>query len=187
MADAFPNKLPLDLWSALHGIRSVRTYSKGRSLFQCGRPAQGVYLIEKGEVRLLFPSSSGAGRVFETAGPGVMLGLSETMCGEAHKLTAEAAGQTRVSFVGREELLRFLRQDQRCCMQIVRLLSEDLHLLYHKFQAESGSVSRPRKSPPRGPRRKGKRGLKSLRENSLEIDRGGTELPRNQPRRGEPA
>lgn len=136
MVGESPSKLPPELWSALKGLRSECTYSRGKRLFQCGEPAKGVYLIESGEVSLLLPLPSGASPIFEKVGPGVALGLSEAMSGENYKLTAQARKPAQVWFVERQELLDFLRRHPQFCMQIVRLLSEDLHLLYHKFRFE---------------------------------------------------
>jgi CRP-like cAMP-binding protein len=144
-----PNKLPPGLWSALEGIRSVQTYTKGKTLFQYGVPSQGVFLVERGQVDLLLPTARGE-RFFEKTGPGVMLGLSETMCGDVYKLTAQAAMDTEVSFVSREALLNFLRQHQGFCMQIVRLLSENLHLLYYRYRCISGIPARSRRNRQSG-------------------------------------
>jgi CRP-like cAMP-binding protein len=74
-----------------------------------------------------------------------VLGRSEAISGYLCKLTARAAERTRVAYVSRENLLEFLRQHQAFCMQIVRLLSEDLHLLYGKYRYESNLASRLRK------------------------------------------
>lgn len=122
----------------------MRTYAKGKLLFRWGQPALGVYLIEKGGVDLLLPTAGGAERFFEKAGPGVILGLSEAISGDSSKLTARAADQTQVAFVGREALLKFLGEHQTICMQIVRLLSEDLHLLYHRYRYQSAEANRRR-------------------------------------------
>jgi len=148
VVEKYPNKLPSGLWSALEAICLPGTYAKGRLLFQFGRPALGVYLVQKGEVDLLLPTSAGRERFFEKAGPGVMLGLSEAISGDLCKLTARAADRTQVAFISRENLLEFLRQHQAFCMQIVRLLSEELHLLYHKYRCESTSASRSRRGKP---------------------------------------
>ena len=145
MVDEFPNRLPFELWSALEAICVARTYAKGEHLFQFGRPALGAYLVRRGKVDLLLPSSAGRERFFEKAAPGVVLGLSEAISGDLCKLTARAAGRTQVAYVSRENLLEFLRQHQAFCMQIVRLLSEDLHLLYGKYRYESNLASRLRK------------------------------------------
>lgn len=150
MVEEFPNQLPSGLCSALETICLPRTYAKGQVIFQFGRPALGLYLIRSGEVDLLLPTSAGRERFFEKAGPGVVLGLSEAISGDLSKLTARAADRTQVAYVSREDLLEFLRQHETFCMQIVRLLSEDLHLLYRRYRCESTSAGRPRKGKSSG-------------------------------------
>jgi CRP-like cAMP-binding protein len=142
-----PNTHP-DLWRALDDLKSVRQYPKGGALFHHGRPADGIYLIEKGEVLLTLPTEGKLTRTFDVAGPGMVLGLSETMTGEPHKLTAEAADQTQIAYVERGSLLGFLRDHHEFCLQIVRLLSEDLHGLYHRFQCMSSEGKPRRKASP---------------------------------------
>ncbi len=144
-----------ELRSALKSRASKQTYPKGKALFRNGRPPRGVYMVETGEVNLFLPSSGGTGPVFEKAGPGALLGLSEAMSGEDHKLRAEAACPAEVSFVSREALLDCLRQNRFCCMQVVRLLSEDLHLLYHRFRSAKGLTRRKRRNivTPDAPRK----------------------------------
>jgi CRP-like cAMP-binding protein len=76
-----------------------------------------------------------------------MLGLSESMSGERCRVTAEAGEQTTAAFIPREEFLGFLREHGDFCMEVVRLLSEDLHVLYHKFRNISAHPGRPRHRP----------------------------------------
>ena len=117
MAEILPNPSYPELWQALEGLKSVHTYAEGTPVFQQGRPAQGIYLVEKGEVRLTMPSSPQ--RTFEIAGPGTVLGLSETMTGEAHKLSAAAASQAEIAYVERGSLLEFLRAHHQFCLQML--------------------------------------------------------------------
>ncbi|MBZ5655022.1 MAG: cyclic nucleotide-binding domain-containing protein [Acidobacteriia bacterium] len=137
-------KLGTDLWQALHGIKTVRVYSKGSRLFQQGTAASGVYVVESGEVRVLLPSSQNRSQLLEVAGPGTILGLSESMTGDDYRVTAEAGDHTTVGFIPRESFLGFLRDHCDFCMLMVRLLSEDLHGLYHKFRSISAHPGRPR-------------------------------------------
>ncbi len=138
------SKLSPDLWHALHGIKSIRVYPKGSRLFQRGGSVNGVYVIESGEVRLLLPTAPHRQQLLAIAGPGVILGLSESMTGDNSRITAEAGDHTTVAFVPRDSFLEFLRCHRDFCMQIVRLLSEDLHGLYHKFRSISAHPGRPR-------------------------------------------
>lgn len=133
-----------DLWQALHGIKTVRVYSKGSRLFQQGTAASGVYVVESGEVRVLLPSSQNRAQLLEVAGPGTILGLSESMTGDNYRVTAEAGDHTTVGFIPRESFVGFLRDHCDFCMLMVRLLSEDLHGLYHKFRSISAHPGRPR-------------------------------------------
>ena len=142
-----PGKLSPDLLQALHGIKSVRLFPKGATLFQQGSAVTGVYLVENGEVRVLLPTGQSQKQLLEVVGPGTMLGLSESMTGEKYRITAEAGDETTAGFIPRQEFLEFLREHGDFCMQVVRLLSEDLHALYHKFRSISAHPGRPRHRP----------------------------------------
>jgi CRP-like cAMP-binding protein len=142
-----PGKLSPDLLQALHGIKSIRLFPRGAKLFLQGSAATGVYLVETGEVRVLLPTGQTQKQLLEVVGPGTMLGLSESMNGESYRITAEAGEQTTAAFIPREDFLEFLRVHGNFSMEIVRLLSEDLHAIYHKFRSISAHPGRPRHRP----------------------------------------
>ena len=137
-------RLSSELWEALHGIKAIRVYPKGTQLFQQGHSVSGVYVVESGEVRVLLPTGLGRPQLLELAGPGAVLGLSESMSGDRYRVTAEAGDHTTVAYIPREVFLEFLRVHCDFCLQVVRLLSEDLHGLYHKFRSISAHPGRPR-------------------------------------------
>lgn len=142
-----PGKLSPDLLQALQGIKSVRLFPSGATLFQQGSAVTGVYLVESGEVRVLLSTGQSQRQLLEVVGAGTMLGLSESMTGEKYRITAEVGDQATVAFISRMEFLEFLREHAEFCMQVVRLLSEDLHGLYHKFRSISAHPGRPRHRP----------------------------------------
>jgi CRP-like cAMP-binding protein len=142
-----PCKLTSDLLQALHGIKSVQLFPKGETLFQQGSVATGVYLVESGAVRVLLPTGQSQEQLLEVVGPGSVLGLSESMTGERYRITAEADEQTTAAFIPRDRFVDFLRERCDFCMQVVRLLSEDLHGLYEKFRSISAHPGRPRHRP----------------------------------------
>jgi CRP-like cAMP-binding protein len=139
MSQRKPTQLSAEISQALARFKSTRVYAAGYPLFLQGSPARGMYVIESGEVRLLLPANPKSKQVFLTVGPGTLLGLSESVCGENHKLTAEAACPTHVSFIPRKRLLEALRRDPGYCWRIVQLLSEDLHGLYHHVVRANGA------------------------------------------------
>ncbi len=142
-----PGKLSPELLRALHGIESVRRFAQGATLFQEGELATGVYVVESGEVRVLLRNGQSQKQLLEVVGPGTMLGLSETMNGEKYRVTAEASDQATAAFIPRQKFLEFLREHGDYCMQVVRLLSEDLYGLYYKFRSITAHPGRPRQRP----------------------------------------
>lgn len=137
-------KLSSQLSQALRGLKPVRMFANGSALFREGSAVTGIYLVESGAVRVLLSNGGLQNQLLNVAGPGTMLGLSESMSGEKYQNTAEAVEPTLAVFIPREELLEFLREHGDFCMQVVRLLSEDLHGLYHKFRSITAHPGRPR-------------------------------------------
>jgi CRP/FNR family transcriptional regulator len=68
------------------------------------------------------------------AGPGEVLGLSATMSGKPYEITAEVLDNAQVAFVRRKDLLKFLRDYREACMQVVHLLSQDLHVAFDRVR-----------------------------------------------------
>jgi len=134
-----------ELEQALRAMKTRRSFSKGVALYQQGAEATGFYLVEKGAVRVLLPTSENQNQLLEVVGAGAILGLSESMCGDKYRVTAEADEQTTAAFIARDSFVQFLGAHHECCMQVVRLLSENLHGLYHKFRSVSAHPGRPRR------------------------------------------
>lgn len=137
-------RLSTELWHALGLIKVVRDLPEGTRLFEEGTAVNGVYLVEAGEVRVLLPSSTGPRHLLEMAGPGTMLGLSESLSGGNYTVSAEASGQSTVSFIARADFAELMLGHVDYCMQIVRLLSEDLHGVYYKYRCIGAHPGRPR-------------------------------------------
>ena len=139
-----PGRLSPDLLQALHGEKRAQRFPKGATLIQQASAATGVYLVESGEVRVLLPTGQDQKQLLEVVGPGSVLGLSESMIGQPYRITAEASEDATAVFIPREELLGFLREHCDYCMQVVRVLSEDLNGLYEKFRSICAHPGRPR-------------------------------------------
>lgn len=138
-------KVTPELEQALREMMKQRVLSKGDGLFHQGMPAAGLYLVEKGSVRVLLATTDNQNQLLEVVGPGALLGLSDSMAGGAYRVSTEAAEPTTVGFVEREAFVDFLGAHHEFCMQVVRLLSENLHGLYHKFRSVSAHPGRPRR------------------------------------------
>ena len=138
-------KLSPELLQALQEIKTPQILSKGATLFQQGSSAKDVYLVESGEVCILFSTGQGQRQLLEVVGAGSMLGMSEIMGGTTHRATAVACSAGGASSIPREKLLSLLRGNTAFCLELVRLLSADLHGLYRKFRNISAHPGRPRR------------------------------------------
>ena len=146
-SEPIPGKLSADLLEALRGSKPAEQFAKGVALIQQGSAATGVHIVETGEVRILLTIGQNQNQLLEVVGPGNLLGLRESMSGETYRVSAVTAEETTAVFVPREELLKFFREHNDFCMEVVRVLSEDLHGLYDKFRTISAHPGRPRQRP----------------------------------------
>lgn len=136
-----------ELLRAFEGTALVRHYRKGTAVYRRGRAVRGVFLIRKGRVKLLLGEGP-SGLALHIAGPGSVLGVGETVSGAAYEASVEALEACEIAFLPREEFLRYLRTNCNICLQLVQLLSEDLHVLYQQYRTVGGPATRHRK--PRG-------------------------------------
>ena len=138
-------RLSVELEQALRPMMTPHVFPKGATLYREGTMAAGIYVVEKGAIRVLLPAPDHLIQLLEVARAGAILGLSESLSGEGYRVTAEAEEQTTAAFVARKSLLELLNGNQEFCMQVVRLLSENLHGLYHLFRSVSAHPGRPRR------------------------------------------
>jgi len=141
-------RLSQEFEQALRPLMTQRIFPKGVTLYRYGMVAEGLYVIESGSVRVLLPVSDNQTQLLEVAGEGAILGLSEALSGEKYRVSVEAYEQTRVSFVARKDFVNLLNGNHEFSMQVVRMLSDSLHGLYHRFRSVSAHPGRPRRRTP---------------------------------------
>ena len=127
--------LPSDALEAFDGIKSTGIYPRGSTLFSEGRPPRGIFVLCDGRAKLSVCSESGKRLTLRIAAPGEVLGISAVLSGTPYEVTAEVLDNCQVAFVKRKELLKFLRTYRNACLQIVQLLSADLHTAYDRVRA----------------------------------------------------
>jgi CRP/FNR family cyclic AMP-dependent transcriptional regulator len=134
-----PDRLFCDLsdeaLAALDHIKVVTELARGTVLFQEGQVARGMFLLCQGRAKLSVCSETGKRLILRVAGPGEILGLSASLSNSPYEVTAELLDDAQVATVKRKELLRFLREHREACLQVVNLLSEDLHMAYDRVRS----------------------------------------------------
>ena len=141
--------LPAQALEAFDSIKSLVLYPRGTTLFEEGHPARGIFVLCEGRAKLSVCSENGKRLTLRIAGPGEVLGVSASLCGAPYEVTAETLDNAKVAVVRRKDLLKFLRTHREACLQVVHLLSQDLHTAYDRVRS-IGLVRarRPRTSRP---------------------------------------
>lgn len=127
--------LPAEVVPTFDAMKSVASYPRGSKLFSEGHAGQAVFILCQGRARLSVCSESGKRLTLRIAGPGEVLGLSASLSGRPHQMTAELLDDAQVATVKRKDLLRFLHEHREVCLQVVSLLSQDLHAAYDRVRS----------------------------------------------------
>ena len=120
-------KLPESALRELNAIRQNAFYPRGVVLYAEGEIPRGVYILCSGEVRLSTGSENGNAAILRTAKSGDILGLSNTMSREPHRVRAETLSACQIGFIPRLQFLQFIRAHPDASLRIAEHLSMELH------------------------------------------------------------
>jgi CRP/FNR family transcriptional regulator, cyclic AMP receptor protein len=127
--------MPAESLRAFDEIKLLASYPRSALLFAEGRPVRGIYILCDGRAKLTICAENGRRLTLRIASPGEVLGLGATLSNTPYEVTAELLDNSQVVFVRRKELLRFLREQPVVCMEVVRMLSQDLHGAYERVRS----------------------------------------------------
>jgi CRP/FNR family transcriptional regulator, cyclic AMP receptor protein len=126
--------LPAHALRQLCDLHSIHDYPSGAVLFQEGEPAEGIFLVCSGAVKLSVGSSHGDSLLLRAVGPGEILGLSATLTGQGHEVTAQTTTAAELAFIRRKDFLRYLREHSDVCLRVVESLSNDVQAAYDRVR-----------------------------------------------------
>jgi CRP/FNR family transcriptional regulator, cyclic AMP receptor protein len=127
--------MPAESLKAFDEIKSTASFPRGTVLFAEGRSVRGIYILCDGRAKLSICSDTGKRLTLRVAGPGEVLGLGASLSNTPYEVTAELLDNSQVVFVRRKDLLKFLKDNRGVCLEIVRMLSQDLHGAYERVRA----------------------------------------------------
>ncbi|MGA2371928.1 MAG: Crp/Fnr family transcriptional regulator [Candidatus Korobacteraceae bacterium] len=126
--------MPAESLKAFDQIKSLGSFPRGAVLFAEGRPVRGIFILCDGRAKLSICSDTGKRLTLRIAGPGEVLGLGAALSNTPYEVTAELIDNSQVVFVRRKELVKFLRENRTVCLEVVRMLSQDLHGAYERVR-----------------------------------------------------
>lgn len=127
--------LPSEARRALAHRLLPRDLEKDEYLFFEDDPADAVYLIGMGKIKILKHSESGKDLVLEVLSGGEMLGELGVLTSERHRVAAQAMEPTRVWGMSREEFQQVLLQYPTLAAEVARSLAKRLEDAYDMMQS----------------------------------------------------
>jgi CRP/FNR family cyclic AMP-dependent transcriptional regulator len=130
---------------AFERIKYATAYPKGAVLFMEGQTPRGIFVLCEGQVKLSLSARDGKTLILKIVKPGEALGLSATVSGKPYELTAKTIAPCQVSFVKREDLLRFLKENSDACFKVAEQLSAKYDTACHELRSLGVSHSASQK------------------------------------------
>lgn len=127
-------KLPASAVRELNAIRQNAFYPRGVVIYAEGEQPRGVYILCSGQVRLTAGSPDGGEVILRVAERGEILGLSNTISREPHRLRAETVSACQIGFIPRIAFLQFLRAHPDASLRIAEHLSMELHKAWEQVE-----------------------------------------------------
>lgn len=104
--------------------RNARVFDKNEQLFSSGNPADGVYCVESGAVKISRPVSGSRDCAVSIAGRGDMIGHTAVLRAAPHESTATTLERTHTCFIPASELKALKETQPGICVQLLSYVCE---------------------------------------------------------------
>jgi len=125
-AGEFFNKLTPAAQQDFRSMQFPSSYAANVVIFSEKEPAQGIYIVLEGEVKVSLNSSDGRRLSLAIARPGEILGMASVLAGSPYDMTAETLFPAKVAHIGRREFLAFLTRHPDAYHAVIQELSRSV-------------------------------------------------------------
>lgn len=141
--ESFFCNLPAEGLELFESVKITNGYTPGSLLFVEGQPANGVFMLCQGRVKLFTCSRDGKVVIVHIAEPGELLGLSAVVAEGNYEVTAEVLEPCQVNYVHRKDLLRALKTRTDFSINALRHLCSQYRDAFNQIRSYglSNSVS----------------------------------------------
>lgn len=141
MAEVMLLRERLDRFTELYGkelaelapLLKPLDYEEGQIIFEEGEPVFGVYLINRGKVKLAKRSLGGRRQILKLVGPGEILGEEALFHEQLYSAYARTLEPTGTDFVTVKELHAFLEAHPRVALKLITQLAREIKGLQSKL------------------------------------------------------
>jgi CRP/FNR family transcriptional regulator len=119
----------------LYSLCSRERFTKGDYIFlECDQP-RSLYILVKGEVKLLKQADDGREMIVEMIYPGEIFGEEAIFDGQPYPLTAQALEDVEVLSISRADFFSFLRDNPDLALEIITELGSRLRQAQNTIRA----------------------------------------------------
>ena len=106
-----------------------RRYSPGEVIFSEGEPCAGLYVVERGHVRLFKTSASGREQVLTIDGPGSSVAEIPVFDGGAYPASGTAVDDATLLFIGKQDFQALCLAHPQVALKVLRAVGARLRRL----------------------------------------------------------
>ncbi len=124
--------LPVDRLRDFRACSVIAPYRRRQVIFHEGSPANGLYVVCRGAVKVYQSDRFGRDHILAVAEPGDVLGELPLDPGKPYSVSAEALTDTQLCYLPRERLFHFLRLHPVVSVRLIAALSKALGVARRK-------------------------------------------------------
>jgi CRP/FNR family cyclic AMP-dependent transcriptional regulator len=116
---------PKDSIEAFNKIKHAAVFPEHAVVLVEGQRPCGIFILCQGRAKLSTTSREGKTLIIRIAEPGEILGLHAVVTGGRYELTVETMQPCQLDYVGREDILRFLKDHADAALHATQHLARD--------------------------------------------------------------
>jgi CRP/FNR family transcriptional regulator len=116
--------------AAFDQIKHATVFPGGAVIFTEGQVPRGIFILCQGQAKLSASSREGKTLIVRMVKPGEVLGLHEVVTTNPYELTAETTQPSQLSFVSRQDFIRFVKEHGDAVLRTAQHISRDCQEAY---------------------------------------------------------
>ena len=129
-SDNFFCALSRESIAAFDQIKHATVFPGGAVIFTEGQVPRGIFILCQGQAKLSASSREGKTLIVRMVKPGEVLGLHEVVTTNPYELTAETTQPSQLSFVSRQDFIRFVKEHGDAVLRTAQHISRDCQEAY---------------------------------------------------------
>jgi len=144
-AGEFFNKLTPAALQDFQSMQFPSSYAANVVIFSEKEPAQGIYIVIEGEVKVSLNSSDGRRLSLAIVRKGEILGMASTLAGSPYDMTAETLYPAKLAHISSRDFLAFLTRHPEAYQAVIQELSRRVTKACDQLRTVGLSATAPEK------------------------------------------